>query len=231
MQIMHLGDSSTEEGTRKLFGLFKKSYCMASSGNWFLMVDRPKFFIWNLLTWETINLPSMESPICGEQVIFEPGSQRSSCGHFDDYRVSNRVLYDTNDLKASAAVLWINEKTMDYVVAWSFRDHYLFFLKKGDDSWCNLNLNENNLGFRDVVPRRDFKKSGKNLGVLDMACEKGKLYLFTNDQQIMIIDISGEIPREEITENRIGIILLILLRKNVNTFGRGKSRFENQERF
>ncbi|KAL1209732.1 putative F-box protein [Cardamine amara subsp. amara] len=82
---------------------------------------------------------------------------------------------DTNEVLNSKADLWINEKTRDYVVAWTFKQHYLFSYKKEDVSWCNLNLNKTNLGFWDVAPHLDFKKNlndGITIGVLDMACEK-----------------------------------------------------------
>ncbi|KAL1191820.1 putative F-box protein [Cardamine amara subsp. amara] len=204
LRIIHQGEySPTVEGTENYFGLFETfqtGYCMASSGDWLLMVDRRlKFYILNILTEEKINLPSMESPIRGEQVKFEPGSEWSEEGYLIGPSHKDMVSYDdTFEWKSSTAVLWINDTTRDYVVAWTFKQLYLFLVKKGEGSWCNLNFNENKK--QDVVSRLDYKKklnNGISLSVLDMACDKSKLYLFTFDHHIKIIDFSGK----EITEN------------------------------
>ncbi|KAL1191818.1 putative F-box protein [Cardamine amara subsp. amara] len=126
LRIIHQGEYSPNvEGTNEHVGL--SNYCMASSGNWLLMVDRRlKFYILNTLTEEKINLPSMESPIRGEQVKFKPGSEGSDYGYFVGPSHKDMVSYDdTNEVLNSKAVLWINEKTRDYVVAWTFKQHYL----------------------------------------------------------------------------------------------------------
>ncbi|KAG7578769.1 F-box-like domain superfamily [Arabidopsis thaliana x Arabidopsis arenosa] len=187
-RIIHQGDSPTvEKLTRKLPLLSKTSYCMASSGNNLLMVDRRlKFYILNLLTGRRINLPSMESLIRGGQVTFKPErewSDDSGC-FFGSYRNDNvSYEFDSVEWKNSVAVLWINETTGDYVVAWTFVQHYLFSYKKGDNSWCNLNHN------------------GKRLVLFDMACENNKLYLYTANHHIRIFDFSGVFPMEKKTEN------------------------------
>ncbi|CAE6065572.1 unnamed protein product [Arabidopsis arenosa] len=88
-----------------------------------------------------------------------------------------------------SAVLWINEKTSDYVVAWIFKQYYLFTYKKGDESWWNWNNNW---------------KPGQgrlNLGYLDLAYENSNLYLYTTDDHIKIIDFSRDFPKEEIENN------------------------------
>ncbi|CAE5973583.1 unnamed protein product [Arabidopsis arenosa] len=167
--IIHQGDSTTKQSKRKVAGISKTSYCIASSGNWVLMVDRRlKFYIHNLLTKERINLTSMELKIRGDKVSFKGGSKSSEYGYMVGPSGKDYVSYDEPDYywKNSLAVLWINETTRDYVVAWTFKQKYLFSHKKGTGFWCNMNLN------------------GKGLDVLDMACEKSKLYLFTSDYHI-----------------------------------------------
>ncbi|KAL1220289.1 putative F-box protein [Cardamine amara subsp. amara] len=170
-------------------GLSDKSYFMASSGNWLLMVDsRLDFYIFNLLTCKRINLPSMESPVRGAQVRFERSSESGhrEWGHFVEPCRKDRVSEDIFGRKRSAG-LWINEKTGDYMVAWIFNKHYLFTHKQGDDSWWNWNM--------------DWEIGGTNLGYLDLAYKNSKLYLYTSDDHIKIIDFSGDFPKEEIEKN------------------------------
>ncbi|CAA0357750.1 unnamed protein product [Arabidopsis thaliana] len=133
----------------------------------------------------TINLPSM-SLIRGGQVFFKPQNEWSNdSGCFFGPSRNDNVSYDFDSVewKNSVAVLWINETTGDYVVAWTFIQHYLFFYKSGYWSWCNLNHN------------------GKSLVVFDMACENNKLYLYTANHHIRIFDFSGAYPMEKKTEN------------------------------
>ncbi|KAL9840182.1 hypothetical protein AtNW77_Chr2g0225421 [Arabidopsis thaliana] len=187
-RFIHQGDSPNvgKITRRNLSGLSKTIYCMASSGNCLLMVDRRlKFYILNLLTRTTINLPSM-SLIRGGQVFFKPQNEWSNdSGCFFGPSRNDNVSYDFDSVewKNSVAVLWINETTGDYVVAWTFIQHYLFFYKSGYWSWCNLNL------------------YGKSLVVFDMACENNKLYLYTANHHIRIFDFSGAYPMEKKTEN------------------------------
>ncbi|KAL9840178.1 hypothetical protein AtNW77_Chr2g0225381 [Arabidopsis thaliana] len=155
---------------------------MASSGYWGLMVDRRlKFYIFNLFKKEKINLTSMELKIRSDKVSFQGGNKNSEYGYMVGPSGKDYVSYDdeTDYWKNSLAVLWINETTRDYVVAWTFKQKYLFSHKKGNGFWFNMNLN------------------GKNMDVLDMACEKSKLYLFTSDYYIKSFYFSEGSPIEE----------------------------------
>ncbi|KAF8117594.1 hypothetical protein N665_0009s0114 [Sinapis alba] len=128
-----------------------------------------------------INLPSMTSSrIDGWEVSFERGGGNDdlgcsdTCGYFmhpcgKKVHVSKDVL----EWKKSA-VLWINEKTGDYFVAWTFKHAYLFSYKKGDDTWLNL------------------RNSNKGSRYLDMAYRNSKLYVLTTDHRINIFYFSGE---------------------------------------
>ncbi|EFH47114.1 hypothetical protein ARALYDRAFT_494155 [Arabidopsis lyrata subsp. lyrata] len=175
------------EGTN--VGLSKDSYFMAGSGNWLLMVDSHlDFYIFNLLTYKRIDLPSMESSIRGGNVRFERNREHgfSEWGHFVDPCRKDCVRKDIIICRRSA-VLWIDEKTGDYVVAWIFNYHYLFSYKKGDDSWWNWN---NHLSMESL-----------NFSFLDLAYRNSKLYLYTTNGHIKIVDFSGNDPIEVIGKN------------------------------
>ncbi|KAG7558638.1 hypothetical protein ISN45_Aa05g002790 [Arabidopsis thaliana x Arabidopsis arenosa] len=208
-----LFDPREDKKTRKLLGLSDNSYYMASFGNWLLMVDsRLDFYIFNLITCQRIDLPSMETPIHkrinisswksfddGHTVRFKRSNkpEYGEWGHFVEYGKCgqsakpcrkdhvSKLIYGSQ----RSAVLWINEKTSDYVVAWIFKQYYLFTYKKGDESWWNWNNNW---------------KPGQgrlNLGYLDLAYENSNLYLYTTDDHIKIIDFSRDFPKEEIENN------------------------------
>ncbi|XP_010467034.1 PREDICTED: putative F-box protein At2g04810 [Camelina sativa] len=183
-RIIHLGDSPTvEENTVKLGRLTHNSYCMATFGNWLLMVDLGlHFYILNFSTRRRINLPSMHSPIRGGKVTFEPGS-----GYFlgpNSRKDKVPSDFDAVEWKNSVAVLWIDETTGEYVVAWTFKQHYLFTYKNGDGSWCNLN------------------HDGRSMVLFDMACEKNKLYLYTANHHIRIFDFFEYYPTAENFSNQ-----------------------------
>ncbi|EOA25692.1 hypothetical protein CARUB_v10019045mg [Capsella rubella] len=178
-KLLDLGEDKIY--TTQYVGLSDNTYFMGSSGNWFLMVDSHlDLYIFNLLTCEKINLPSMDStPIRGGH---------REWGHFVEPCRKDRVSEDIYGHKRSGAVVWINERTSDYFVAWIFKQHYLFTYKKGDDSWWNWNSN--------------WETGGKNLGYLDLAYKNSKLYLYTTNNHIKIIDFSGDFPVEETENNR-----------------------------
>ncbi|OAP09090.1 hypothetical protein AXX17_AT2G03950 [Arabidopsis thaliana] len=107
LRIIYQGDSPTVgNDNRKLMGFSYSSYCMASSGNWLLMVDRClKFYIYNLLTKERIDLPSMESKIRGGQVSFKPKSNNYNFGYLvGPSREQN--LYPFNFVEDPTEYVW-----------------------------------------------------------------------------------------------------------------------------
>lgn len=107
-----------------------KSSIMASCSSWLLMNDHRHDFLYllNVFTRETINLPSME--LCQER-----GDEEWEYLIKSTYK---RQKITSCPRKYMACCFWINEKTGDYVVAWSHRQNYLFTYKKGDDYWCSL---------------------------------------------------------------------------------------------
>ncbi|KAG7558642.1 hypothetical protein ISN45_Aa05g002820 [Arabidopsis thaliana x Arabidopsis arenosa] len=82
-----------------------------------------------------------------------------------------------------SAVLWINERTEDYFVAFISNQHYLFSHKKGDDKNMNWNLYDT------------------KVGLFDMAYKNSNLYLYTLDHDIKILDFSGDFPKVEGMKN------------------------------
>ncbi|CAA7049898.1 unnamed protein product [Microthlaspi erraticum] len=89
--------------------------------------------------------------------------------------VSNDIVEWKN-----SAVLWIDDTTGDYFVAWIFRQQHLLSHKKGEVSWLNL------------IPQG----TGSG-GLLDVAYKNMKLYVFTIDYHIKIFDFSRGNPNKE----------------------------------
>ncbi|CAA7049890.1 unnamed protein product [Microthlaspi erraticum] len=147
------------------------NHCLVRSGNWLLLVNASiEFHLMNLFTGKRVDLPAMNS------------SGRSKHENMDSSRetkkYSNKLKENIKCIKS--AVLWINERTGDYVVAWVLRQNYLFSYKKGDDSWSRL-----------ILQGRDSR------GFFDMAYKNSKLYVFTTDHYIRIFDFSRVFPKEE----------------------------------
>ncbi|CAH2059655.1 unnamed protein product [Thlaspi arvense] len=141
-----------------------ENHCIASSGSWLLMLDRRlNFNILNVFTRERIDLPTMELSFLGSE---------------DDIKEWECLVgsYDIVQSKKST-VLWINERTRDFVVAWVYERNFLFTFKKGDETW-----------------RRSLEGTECNY----MTFKDHKLYVLTWDNYIKILDLSGEIPRESL---------------------------------
>ncbi|CAH2059658.1 unnamed protein product [Thlaspi arvense] len=148
---------------------FSKSYVMASCSNWLLVVDfLVDLYLLNVFTSERISVPSMESMFLG-QARFQGE---------DDWE---QFIKRTNiaSFRKSTACLWINERTRDYVIAWSYKEHYLFTYKIGDDSWCNL----------------------EGTQCKSMAYKNNKLYVYTSDHYIKTLDLSKNSPNEIVEGN------------------------------
>ncbi|ESQ51909.1 hypothetical protein EUTSA_v10017543mg [Eutrema salsugineum] len=144
---------------------FLSSYVMASCSNWLLIADsRQDLYLLNVFTRERIDLPSMDSALLGHSRF----QRKEEWKHFINLTPSN-----------ISACLWMNERTGEYVVAWSFKKHYLFSYKRGDDSWCDI----------------------QGTSCESMAYKNKKLYVYTSDGYIKILDISGDSPHEILEGN------------------------------
>ncbi|KAL1206139.1 putative F-box protein [Cardamine amara subsp. amara] len=153
-----------------------KSRCVASYGNWLLMLShRLKFSIFNVFTGERIKIRSLS--LRGNVRIERKNNGDFLLEHswFDRETIINRYI--------KTAALWIDEETKDFVVFWIYNDQYLFSYKKGDDSWWH---------FEDTK-------------CLAMAYNKEdqKLFVYTSDHFIKILDYSGDddMPNEIVEGN------------------------------
>ncbi|XP_010513086.1 PREDICTED: putative F-box protein At2g33200 [Camelina sativa] len=95
----------------------------------------------------------------------------------DDYLEEWEYYFDRGDMVSGLAVVWINERTRDYVVAWACKRNFLFMFKKGDEAW---------------------RKNLQGTKCKDVAFKDNKLYVFTLDNYIKILDFSGDFPRESL---------------------------------
>uniref|UniRef100_M4CMS8 Gnk2-homologous domain-containing protein n=1 Tax=Brassica campestris TaxID=3711 RepID=M4CMS8_BRACM len=104
---------------------YDKVHCLASYSNWLLIVDYClHFHLLNVFTRETINLPSLESSL---------GDSPYRNDLFECFRelYGTKFLVTWDDFKFSkTAVLWINERNGDFVVAWAIEQFYIFSYKK-----------------------------------------------------------------------------------------------------
>ncbi|KAJ4908628.1 putative F-box protein [Raphanus sativus] len=156
------GGSSNSHYPRKDLS---RSSCMASYGSWLMMVNyRDDIYLLNFITSERINLPKMElKPKHDRRNYLGRGSLPWEKVSRDDLRWKN------------TAVLWIDDMSGDYFVAWIFRQSYLLSHMKGDDSWSSV----------------DIKCKGS--GFVDVAYRNSKLYVLTAEKHIKIFDFSRNI--------------------------------------
>lgn len=84
---------------------------------------RLNFFILNVFTQEKIDLPSMELSFLGLEQVDDLDEW--------DYFIERKDIIKSRQ----SAVLWIDERTRDYVVAWVYKRNLLFIHKTGDEMW------------------------------------------------------------------------------------------------
>ncbi|CAH2078289.1 unnamed protein product [Thlaspi arvense] len=149
---------------------FARSDCIATYGSWLLMRDSLcNLYILNLFTLERINLPPTES-----QTGMITKLERTLDGWF---RVTSHNGKKDRGFSMRYPVLWIDEKTKDYVVLWGLGDLCVVYSKKGDTSWNQI---PDTSGCRNVI----YKDS--------------KLYILSLFyDSALIFDFSGEIPQRK----------------------------------
>ncbi|KAL1211515.1 F-box protein KIB4 [Cardamine amara subsp. amara] len=167
-----------------------RSRCLASCGNWFLMVDdRADFYISNVFTRESIPLPPLESidesPVefmrindlnCLVTLNYENKASRESsyiASHLK--KGGKKCSYMVSKLRIGKGALYVDEKSRDYVAVWNYDGIFAYHHKKGDDdnnSWKVI-------------------QSLKNQGCVDMVFKDGKLYVLCNTGDITVFDFSG----------------------------------------
>ncbi|EOA18994.1 hypothetical protein CARUB_v10007639mg [Capsella rubella] len=157
---------------------FANSHCLAIYGSWLLMRDpRYNLYVMNLFTREMINLPSVES-LVGRLKIKRTIDDMFSIkinDRYDDEHVEEHIRFN---LEIDFPLLWIDDKTKNYVVMWSIRN-YMIYSTKGDYCWkhvdyCSLNT----------------------LGAIAMVCLDHKIYLYSNSCDVKVLEISGAIPKK-----------------------------------
>jgi len=114
----------------------------------------------------------------------------------------------TSPLK-NLACFWINERTKDYVVACITEENCLFTYKNEDDYWWNV----------------------EDIYCTHMAYKDDKLYVYTIDSYIKILDFSGAFPKEIVQGNPTVTIRFALITNLGNTVGRRGLRLRTQWMF
>ncbi|KAL0722227.1 hypothetical protein Bca4012_036826 [Brassica carinata] len=167
---------------KNLLGIdLSEVHCLASYSNWLLLVDPClHFHLLNVFTRETINLPSLDSSLRDTPYRFIR-NDLFEC-FLELYGTKFLVTWD--DFKFSkTAVLWINERNGDFIVAWAIKQFYIFSYKKmandGDDERWSITCTQ----------------------CEDMAYKDNKLYVYTYDHYINVLDFSGDYPKDTLEGN------------------------------
>ncbi|CAA7058438.1 unnamed protein product [Microthlaspi erraticum] len=147
---------------------FAKSFCMATYGSWFLMRDpRQNLYIVNIFTHERINLPPVESQL---------GRIKIKRTVDDGFRITaHGVGYKFIRIIIQSPVLWIDEKTKDYIVLWKVSESCIVYSRKGETSWKQIHV---------------------TWDCCSMFYKDHKLYLLGFSSYFKIFDFSGAIPQQ-----------------------------------
>ena len=166
---------------KNLLGIdLSEVHCLASYSNWLLLVDPClHFHLLNVFTSETISVPSLDSSL-GDSPYRFVRNDLYEC-FLELYGTKFLVSWD--DFKFSkTAVLWINERNGDFVVAWAIKQFYILSYKKI--------ANDGDKGWRITCTQCE-----------DMAYKDNKLYVYTYDHYINFLDFSGDCPKETLEGN------------------------------
>ncbi|KAH0890346.1 hypothetical protein HID58_052781 [Brassica napus] len=147
---------------------FAKSFCMETYGSWLLMCNRMhNLYIVNLFTHERIDLPPVEA---------QHGVTKMERTLDDDvFRITSHNGKEYKGIRLRSPVLWIDEKTREYVVSWELRGLCVVYSRKGDASW-------------NQIPETS--------SCCDMVYRDSKLYFLSLFGQFRIFDFSGEFPQQ-----------------------------------
>ncbi|CAA7048794.1 unnamed protein product [Microthlaspi erraticum] len=178
---------------------FAKSFCIATFGNWLLMRD-PLYTlsIVNLFTNEIITLPPVESQL---------GTTKIDRISFDniEFRITSDKgkKYERRGLRFQSPLLWIDEKTRDYIVLWGILERYckgcVVYSRNGDNSW-------------NQIPETP--------DCCDMVYKDSKLYFLSSSRSFIIFDFfSGGMmmtPPQVSFQSFVSVDLYRSLRISVN---------------
>ncbi|CAN6849740.1 unnamed protein product [Brassica oleracea] len=169
-RMLNPGEKGLVYRSRNLGVEFTQSRCIATCGSWLLMYlvrgGRPKLYILNPLSRDRINLPPLESS--KSDIIFS--AKRFCIGGQQSRRES--ALTDLSS-EWEKSVLWVEERSKNYLVVWSHGD-CLFFSKKGDNVWRMFHV--------------------RIIGLTDFVCKGLMLYMYIRLSFIEIYDFSGDSP-------------------------------------
>lgn len=172
-------NSDEEKFYRTVYlGRFAECRGVASCGSWVLVFDKEiNFYIINPFTPQLIRLPPLEYSNTGTK--FErPGNYVFHLLFDDRHRTSRAIVGNS--------VLWVDEKTKDYLVVWSYKEAfvpspYIYYCSKRGQEWFEIPAST----------------CGKLFRCLDMAYKDEKLYILTSNGSIRILDFSlGDLPRQ-----------------------------------
>ncbi|AEE84545.1 F-box protein (DUF295) [Arabidopsis thaliana] len=164
---------------------FANSHCLAIYGSWLFMRDpRYKLYIMNLFTRERINLPSVESQF-GRIKIEQINDDLFYRKVDDEYDYHpKRHMIDISD-----HILWIDDKTKDYVVMWSFECGYTYmvYCRTGDNIWNYRSL---------------------DISTVNIVYKDHKMYLYSYTRDVKVLDFCEDIPRQ-IFETQVNYDILM----------------------
>ncbi|CAH8340299.1 unnamed protein product [Eruca vesicaria subsp. sativa] len=154
--------------TKDLSLEFAKSSCIETYRSWLLMRNRMhNLYIVNLFTHERNDLPTVEA---------QHGVTKMERTLDDDvFRITSHNGKEYKGIRLRSPVLWIDEKTREYVVLWELHALCVVYSRKGDTSWNQL---------------PDTSRC------CDMVYSDSKLYFLSLSGQFRIFDFSGEFPKQ-----------------------------------
>ncbi|CAA7023338.1 unnamed protein product [Microthlaspi erraticum] len=156
---------------------------LGSSGKWFLVVDsRSKLYIIDLFSEERIDLPPLESIKDGLYSVERLGDRVFMVRLVKNY--SGVLVQAVEDLRG---VLWVDDKSGEYVVVWQFESNgFLGFCKKGDDHYREITTC--------IGVRRELQ------GLCHMVLKGYSLYVLTSRKYIRQLDLSGQDGFKDVSE-------------------------------
>ncbi|CAA7023341.1 unnamed protein product [Microthlaspi erraticum] len=159
---------------------------LANSGKWFLAVDsRSRLVIIDVFSEERIDLPPLGSIKGDFHKVEAAGDKKFDVMFIEHIGFCSGVIKTVEDLRG---LLWVDDKSGEYVVVWQFEGHeFVGYCKKGDDHYREI---PTKIG----VPR-DLQ------GINDMVLKGYSLYWFTKREFVRHLDLSGEDGYKDVSEN------------------------------
>ena len=169
--------------TQYLDLVLPRIFCLKTCGSWLLMRNRSSnLYLLNLFTKERINLPPVESQVGTTKLERTVVGFRITC---PDGSKPGKPMH------IRSPVVWIDEKTKDYLVSWGLGTCCVVYSKKGDNSWTQI---------------------PEALDCCDMVYKDHKRYFSSYSGKVKIFDFSGEIPQQIVIEEKHIVPPLVILK-------------------